>query len=122
MLVFWVNLPHFPGLNTFTTIIIQVHVADLPHTPWLGHPDVLTAVTEARYHLVHLTQITHRFSTKNKGISENVNQILKASLPEPVDGTISRETAGTQRNVSHVFDLHPSMSTYADGAEKMFLA
>lgn len=99
---FWLNLPHFPGLNTFTTIIIQVHVADLPHAPWLSHPDVLTTVTEARHHLVHLTQDTHTFSAENKGISENVNKI-KASLPEPVEGTISRETAGTQRNFSHVF-------------------
>lgn len=52
-------LPDFSGLNTFTTVVLQVHVADLPHAPRLGHPHVLTAVTEARNHLVHLTPTTH---------------------------------------------------------------
>lgn len=52
-------LPDFSGLNTFSTVILQVHVADLPHAPRLGHPHVLTAVAEARNHLVHLTPSTH---------------------------------------------------------------
>lgn len=96
-LVSWLNLPHFPGLNTFPTIIIQVHVADLPHAPWLSHPDILTTVTEARHHLIHLGDVTHTFSIKNEGSSENINKIPRASLPEPAGGTISSETAGTQR-------------------------
>ena len=47
-------LPDFPGLNTFTTVIPQVHIADPPHTPGFRHPDVLATVTEAWHHLIHL--------------------------------------------------------------------
>lgn len=50
-------LPDFPGLNSFTTVILQVHIADLPYTPWLCHPDILPTVTEAGHHLIHLTHI-----------------------------------------------------------------
>lgn len=48
-------LPYFPGLNTFATVVPQVHVAHLPHTPRLCHPDVLSTVAEARHDLIHLT-------------------------------------------------------------------
>lgn len=51
-------LPDFPGLNSFATVILQVHIADPPHTPWLCHPDVLPTVTEAWHNLIHLTGIT----------------------------------------------------------------
>lgn len=48
-------LPDLSGLNTFTTVILQIHIADLPHTPGLCHPDILPTVTEARHHLINLT-------------------------------------------------------------------
>ena len=51
-------LPDFPGLNTFTTVVLQVHIADLPYTPGLCQPDILSTVTEARHHLIHLTTET----------------------------------------------------------------
>lgn len=45
------------GLNTFTTVVIQVHIADFPHTPRLCHPHILPTVTEARHHLIDLMHI-----------------------------------------------------------------
>lgn len=52
------DVPDFAGLDSFATVFLQVHVADLPHTPRLGHPHVLVAVALARHHLVHLTDDT----------------------------------------------------------------
>lgn len=51
----WIILPDFPGLNTFTTVVLQVHIADLPYTPRLCYPHILSTVAEARHHLIHLT-------------------------------------------------------------------
>lgn len=49
------DIPDFPGLHALAAVLLQVHIADLPDAPWLGHPDVLTAVTDAWYHLVYLS-------------------------------------------------------------------
>ena len=48
-------LPDFPGLDTFPTVVLHIHVAHLPHTPGLCHPDILPTVAEARHNLIHLT-------------------------------------------------------------------
>lgn len=52
------DVPDFAGLDSFAAVLLQVHVADLPHAPRLGHPHVLVAVALARHHLVHLTDDT----------------------------------------------------------------
>lgn len=52
------DVPDFAGLDSLATVLLQVHVADLPHTPGLGHPHVLVAVALARHHLVYLTEDT----------------------------------------------------------------
>ena len=51
--------PDFSGLDTFATVLLQVHVADLPYTPGLGQPHVLSTVAQTGHHLVDLPWSTH---------------------------------------------------------------
>ena len=47
-------LPDFSCLDTLSTVLLQVNVADLPHTPRLSQPHILGTVTRAGHHLIHL--------------------------------------------------------------------
>lgn len=47
-------LPDFPCLNTFSTVLFQVHIGHLADTPGLSNPYVLAAVTVAWHYLIYL--------------------------------------------------------------------
>lgn len=67
--------PDFPGLNTFTTVVLKIHIADFPYTPWLCHPHILSTVTVAWHHFIYLTDtnslVTYLMSQGNVKFSNN---------------------------------------------------
>lgn len=69
-------VPDFAGLDALSTVLLQVQVADLPHTPGFSHPHILTAVTNTGHNLIHLGK------APGKGFDINMSMVITSVIIE----------------------------------------